>query len=84
MPALRRYVESWLAAFPDLRIDAEELIDAGDWALAVTRLVGSGGASGAAVNDVYVFAGRVEDGKFVELREYGTKGEALEAVARVS
>lgn len=78
--AVRRYVESWLAAFPDLRVDADEFIDAGNWVVAVTRLVGSGGASGAGVDDTYVFAGRVVDGKLIEMREYATKAEAFEAV----
>ena len=80
LAALRRYVESWLSAFPDLVVEADEYVDAGDWALAVTRLVGSGGTSGAGVDDVYVFAALARGGQFVEMWEYASKEEAVEAV----
>lgn len=79
---LLQLTEAWVASFPDLNVDAEEFVDLGDWVLGVTRLRGSGSASGIDVDDAYVFAHRFQGGLIVETWEYRSKEEALEAVGR--
>jgi ketosteroid isomerase-like protein len=60
------------------------LIDAGDQVIASTVLHGHGSASGADVNDAYVFVYKLRDGLIVEGWEYRTKEEALEALEALS
>ena len=71
---------SW-RAFSEITFDVDEIIDAGEYAVAVTVLHGRGGASGAEVSDAYVFVYKVSDGLVLEGWEYRTKEEALEALA---
>jgi hypothetical protein len=60
------------------------LIDAGDHVIASTVLHavlhGQESASAAGVSDTYVFVYKLRDGLVVEVWEYRTKQEALEAV----
>jgi ketosteroid isomerase-like protein len=44
---VRAYLEDWLATMPDLRIEVEELLEAGDVVLMVGRVQGAGAGSGA-------------------------------------
>ena len=64
-----------------MTIEVLELIDAGDGVIASTVMHGRGRASGADVNDAYVFVYKLRDGLIVEGWEYRTRQEALEAVA---
>jgi ketosteroid isomerase-like protein len=78
------YERAWSAfveAFSEIRFEILELIDAGDHVIASTVMHGRGSASGADVNDPYVFVYRMRDGLVVEGWEYRTKQEALEAVS---
>jgi ketosteroid isomerase-like protein len=72
--------DHWASQWDDLRIELEELIDAGRDVIAVTRHHGTGRASGAAVQAVVAYVFTVEDGKFVRMRIFNTKTQALEAV----
>lgn len=72
---------SWVEAFEDLRVDPEELIDADDFVVAVVRLRGHIRGSGQEVEMEETHVWRHLDGKAIEVREYQTKAEALEAVA---
>jgi ketosteroid isomerase-like protein len=74
--------EHWASQFDDLRIELEELIDAGRAVVAVTRHHGRGRASGAAVQTVVAYVFTVRDGKLFSLHIFNTKAEALEAVRR--
>jgi hypothetical protein len=51
----------------------------GDQVVVVTDLLGRGRATGADVAGAYVFPWTIRDGRVVEVREYETKEEALEA-----
>jgi ketosteroid isomerase-like protein len=73
---LRGYLES----FSDLRFEVLEVIDAGDRVVASTMIHGRGAASGASVEDAYVFVYRLRDGLVVEGWEFRTEQEALKAV----
>jgi len=62
-----------------LRAEVLEYIDAGDYVIAPVRLRGQvpGSDDELALDEVYV--SKFRNGKIVELREYRTKAEALEA-----
>jgi ketosteroid isomerase-like protein len=70
----------WLDLLPDLRLDIKEYIDAGDYVIVPTRVYGHAAGSDADVVVDEVFVNRYRDGKIVEVREYRTRQEALEAV----
>ena len=75
--AARRYVEDWFDTFDDFRSEPEELIAVGDdQVVAVVHISGRAKTSGIETELRYA----VHDGKIVRVREYATKGEALEAV----
>ena len=79
--AFERLIGGFVEAFSEITFDVDEVIDAGEYTIAVTVLHGRGGASGAEVSDAYAFVYKVSDGLVVEGWEYRTKEEALEAVA---
>jgi ketosteroid isomerase-like protein len=72
-------VTSWLEVLEDFRADLDEVIDAGDQTISVAVVRGRGSASGVEVAEPYVFLRTWRDGKTVEVREYRTKQEALNA-----
>jgi ketosteroid isomerase-like protein len=78
--AFEQLLDGFLESFRDLRFDVLELIDAGDRVVASTVMHGRGAASGASVEDAYVFVYRLRDGLVVEGWEYRTRQEALAAV----
>jgi ketosteroid isomerase-like protein len=63
----------------DLRADLDEVIDAGEQTISVAVIRGRGSTSGVEVAEPYVFLRTWRDGKTVEVREYRTKQEALNA-----
>jgi ketosteroid isomerase-like protein len=70
----------WIGSFEDFRVEVEEMIDAGDDTVVVmTRLRGRFRGSSEEVNLIEAHVWRLLDGKAVEIREYRTKAEALEA-----
>src|ERR671937_2277073 len=82
--AYERLVYGFVDSFSEVRFEVLELIDAGDHVIASTVLHavlhGQESASGAGVSDTYVFVYKLRDGLVVEVWEYRTKEEALEAV----
>jgi ketosteroid isomerase-like protein len=66
--------------FPDIRVEVEEYIDAGDHVIVPSMLCGQGAGSGVAVDAPYTFVFKLRDRKIVEVREYHTKAQGLEAV----
>ena len=79
---LRALVAKWLVPFDDLRIEPEELIDAGDAVVMPYMFRGRERSSGSdiAAPETWVFWFR--DGKISEVREYRRKAEALEALGQ--
>jgi ketosteroid isomerase-like protein len=71
---------SWREMFPDIRMEAEEYIDVGDFVIVPSKLCGQGAGSGIAVDAPYTFVFSLRDQKIIEVREYHTKADALEAV----
>jgi ketosteroid isomerase-like protein len=76
----RTLMAEWFGAFDDLRVDVEELIDAGDRVVVVLRLHGRvrGSAHEVDMSETHVLTMR--DGKVTEVHEYPTKAEALKVV----
>ena len=77
--ALREYIENVWEHFERVRIEAEELLDAGDQVVAVTTLhaVPKRGQQEMTFQIVEVFT--IRDGLLAERRSYSTRNEALEA-----
>jgi ketosteroid isomerase-like protein len=70
----------WIGSFEDFRVDVEEMIDgSGDTVVVITRLRGRFRGSSEEVNLIEAHVWKLLDGKAVEIREYRTKAEALEA-----
>jgi ketosteroid isomerase-like protein len=78
--SIRELWRMWRGMFEDFRAEVEEYIDAGDHVISPGWLCGRGRDSGVEVREPYTWVGRWRDGKLVEIREYRTKAEALEAV----
>jgi ketosteroid isomerase-like protein len=77
---IEELMEFWADNFDELRVDAEEFIGAGSCVAVPSTVRGRGTASGAEVELAYTFVWRLSGGKIVEVREYSTKSEALEAL----
>ena len=73
------YVANWLDTFDDLRFDVHEVVDLGKQVVVVTDLFGRARETGADVRGAYVFLWAIREGRGVDIREYATKEEALEA-----
>jgi ketosteroid isomerase-like protein len=76
---LRAYAQDWLDHFDDLRLELDELIDAGEQVVAVQRLSGRAKGSGVETELRYAVVYTVSAGKIVRGREYMTREEALAA-----
>jgi ketosteroid isomerase-like protein len=74
-----RLLAEWYAAFDDLRVDLEEVIDAGDRVVTVLRLHGRIKDSGEEVEMTEAHVITMRNGRATLLREYTTKEEALQA-----
>jgi ketosteroid isomerase-like protein len=78
--AVLEMVAMWQETFVDFRGEAQEYVDAGEYVIAPMRMRGRPRASKAEVVLDEVYVGRIRDDKIVEVREYWTKEQALEAV----
>jgi ketosteroid isomerase-like protein len=70
----------WMEVFDDFDVAVDELIDAGDRVVSVTRLCGRIRDSGHRVELPETQVWTMRDGKAVEVRAYVTRAEALEVV----
>src|SRR3954447_2285115 len=77
--AMRRYYEQWYEAFDEIRVEAEELIDASDQVVAVVHATARMKGSDAEVDMRLGIVYTVRDGLIVRGREYATREAALEA-----
>jgi ketosteroid isomerase-like protein len=70
----------WVDAFDDFHVELDELIDAGDCVIAVSRLCGRPreGSHELEVRESQVW--KLREGKALEVRAYLTRAEALEAI----
>jgi ketosteroid isomerase-like protein len=78
--ALLDYYRQWTDTLEDLKAEPlEDLIEAGDKVVSITRNRGRMKGSDAEVEMTLAIVFEVRDGKIVAGREYATKAEALEA-----
>ena len=70
----------WTEAFEDFHVELDELIDAGDHVISVSRLCGRprDGSQELDLHETQVW--KLRDGKAVEVRAYLTRADALKAV----
>jgi ketosteroid isomerase-like protein len=70
----------WTETFEDFHLELDELIDAGDCVVAVTRLCGRprDGSQDLELHETQVW--KLREHKVVEVRAYRTRAEALETV----
>jgi ketosteroid isomerase-like protein len=71
--AFAHYFESWHEAWGERTVEVRELVEAGDYVIAVLRLVAQGRASGFPISAHDVHLWRFRDGKAVEYRECGPR-----------
>jgi ketosteroid isomerase-like protein len=69
----------WTDLLSDLRLEVKEYIDAGEYVIMSGRFHGHTADSDAEVVNDEVLVNKFRDGKVVEVREYRTRAEALEA-----
>jgi len=69
----------WVEAFDDFHVDVDEVIDAGDYVIAVTRLCGflRGSDHQLDVSETHVWT--MQGGRAAEVRAYLTRADALKA-----
>ena len=75
-------IQEWLNSFEDLRVDAEEFIDRGEYVVVPLQLRGRVPGSRESDQEVTLFhthVYKVREGNLVEAREYLTLEHALEA-----
>jgi ketosteroid isomerase-like protein len=78
---VRRWGESWLEAFPEMRWECEELFDVGGGVvLAYVRLSGRGGSSGLDTQFSYATVFTVRDGRIERVHEFPSRRQAHMAV----
>jgi ketosteroid isomerase-like protein len=77
---VRAWLADWSEALPDMRWEAERILDAGDeTVVALVRMAGRGAASGLDVTTpAYGVVFTVRAGKVVRIEEYADRDRALE------
>ena len=76
---LRQHYRQWEETFDAVRVEIEELTEAGDEVVAQLRGVGRMKGSAAEIDVRYAVVISIRDGKIARGREYSTRQEGLEA-----
>jgi ketosteroid isomerase-like protein len=76
---LAENVRLWINAWNDLRVQAEEFIDAGDKVVVLTRQTAIAKVSGIPLDREFADLWELRNGTVVELRFYFNREDALEA-----
>ena len=80
-----RFFDAYRNPYTAFRVDAEEILDAGEHVVAVERLEGHGlmgTDTGAPVHETFARVISFKDGRIWRAKEYATREEALEAVGQ--
>jgi ketosteroid isomerase-like protein len=78
--AIAKLFSEWVESFDDLRVDVEEVMDAGENVIAVLRVSGRIKGSDQDVEMAETHVCKMLDGKMLEVHEYPATDEALQAV----
>jgi ketosteroid isomerase-like protein len=76
---VRQFWRDALSVFGEVNLEVEELIDAGDQVVAVTRERAVGRASGVPVVSIAVSVWTLADGKVIQVQVFDDRLQALEA-----
>jgi ketosteroid isomerase-like protein len=79
---ITQFFDSFSDVYSEFRVEAEEIVGAGDHVVAIERLAGrglKGSDTGAWVRDTFARVITFKDGKIWRVKEYATRAEALEA-----
>ena len=77
----REFVDTWTESFASERIDADEILDAGEHVLVMVHHSGRGKISGIEVDQRFAMVWTLRDGRAVRMEMYPTREEALEAMS---
>jgi ketosteroid isomerase-like protein len=78
--AIRKQVERWEEAYPDLKVEPLEAKDVGERVFLWVRFVGHGAASELPIDMELAHVLTLEGGRVRRLEEFTDRAEALEAV----
>ena len=78
---LKRFFEEWFSAFPfdEWEVEVEEVIDAGDRIISISRQHGRGASSGVVAELEVAQVTTLRDGQIVRIDNYLDRAKALEA-----
>ena len=79
---ITRFFDSLSDPYDEYRVEAEEIIDAGDCVVTVERVAGRGCRGGDTqtwIHTTCCVVGGFEDGMILKIKEYPSRAEALEA-----
>jgi ketosteroid isomerase-like protein len=80
---ITQFFDSYSELYSDFRVEAEEIVDAGEHVVAIERLSGrglKGSDAGTSVHEKFARLITFKEGKIWRTKEYATLAEALEAV----
>lgn len=77
---VRRWFDAWEGTMDEVRFDVDELVDAGDRVIAVSRMVARSHTTGIEVEQAVALVWTLRDGRAVRLDPYATREEAVRAV----
>ena len=77
--AITKQMESWIDAYPDLKLEVSEARANGDQVFAWVRFLGHGAGSGLPVDMELGHVITLRDGKYARVEEYYDRVEALKA-----
>jgi ketosteroid isomerase-like protein len=80
LDAIRAQAGTWASMLDDLRFELDDYVDAGEHVIASGWMCGRGTESGAEVREPFAWVLRLRDGQVVEVREYRSRDEAIEAL----
>jgi ketosteroid isomerase-like protein len=76
---VRRWFDAWEGTMDEVRFDVDELVDAGDRVIAVSRMVARSHTTGIEVEQAVSLVWTLRDGRAVRLDPYATREEAARA-----
>jgi ketosteroid isomerase-like protein len=79
LPALKAGFTDWLSVWDDYRCEVEQLIDAGERAVAEVRGSGRGRMSGAETSEIFFQVWSLRGGRVVRIENHRTREQAMEA-----
>jgi ketosteroid isomerase-like protein len=77
---LRRWMDGWGDTMAEVHFEVDEMIDAGDRVVAITRLVTRSATTGIELDQSVAMVWTLRDGRAVRMDPYATREEAVRAV----